>query len=279
VIRKGCRNDDIIARLGGDEFVILLPNTSAHEAESILKRITDLSIREKVCNLDLSISFGSETKTNGDEYIQDIVKNAEDQMYRNKHRGSAAIRSKAIDLTLNTLYEKSSWEQLHSVRVSELCVEIASEMYHDDRLIEQIRLAGLMHDIGKIEIDVDILNKPNALDTDEWEEMKRHPEIGYRILRTSKEFSEIADFVLEHQERWDGKGYPRGLEGEGISLQARIIAVADSYDAMRTNRTYRKTLSGQEAVEEMRRCSGTQFDPSVVRVLLSILQDKAASSM
>jgi putative nucleotidyltransferase with HDIG domain len=233
-----------------------------------------LSSREKVRNLGLSISFGHKTKNNRQEDIQDIVKCAEDQMYRNKHPGYSTIRSKAIDLTLSALFEKSSWEKQHSVRVSELCAKIATGMHHDNTLIAQIRLAGLLHDIGKSEIDVEILNKPNALDTDEWEKMKRHPEIGYRILKTSEEFSEIAGFALEHHERCDGKGYPRGLEGEGISLQARIIAVADSYDAMTTNRTYSRTLSEQEAVEEMRRCSGTQFDPSVVRVLMEILQDK-----
>jgi HD-GYP domain-containing protein (c-di-GMP phosphodiesterase class II) len=117
-------------------------------------------------------------------------------------------------------------------------------------------------------IDEKILNKPKKLNSDDWTEIKRHSEIGYRILSSVNEFSEIADYVLEHQEYWNGKGYPRGLEGEEISIQARIIAVADAFDAMTTNRTYGKALSEEEAMNEIRRCSGTQFDPTIARVFI-----------
>jgi diguanylate cyclase len=274
VIRRGCRADDIVARLGGDEFVVLLPNTTHQEAESFLKRIADLSEKEKVCSLDVSISFGCRTKYGKEESIQDVFKSAEDHMYRNKLSESSGMRSRTIGLIMNALYEKYNREQLHSIRVSELCAVISSRMHFGDEYVAQVRMAGLLHDIGKIEIDGLILNKPVALNPDEWEEMKRHPEIGYRILSSVNEFMPIADFVLEHQERWDGKGYPRGLAGERISLQARIIAVADSYDAMTTNRTYGRALSEGEAVDEMERCSGTQFDPSVVKALTEIIREK-----
>ncbi len=274
VFKMGCRADDIVARFGGDEFVVLLPKTTSSEAEDFVARITDLSRKEKMCDLDISISLGHQTKTTRDENMHSVFKSAEDLMYRKKLSESAGMRSKTITLIMSALFEKHSREQLHSIRVSELCAAIASGMNHDDESVAQIRMAGLLHDIGKIEIDGTILNKPSTLNPDEWEEMKKHPEIGYRILSSVHEFSSIADFVLEHQERWDGKGYPRGLAGEAISLQARIIAVADSYDAMTANRTYGRTLSVEEAVSEMKQCSGTQFDPSVVRVLLAVIQAK-----
>ena len=125
-----------------------------------------------------------------------------------------------------------------------------------------------MHDIGKIGIDDKTLNKPAKLTDEEWAEMRKHPEIGQRILSSATEFSEIGDYIFEHQERWDGKGYPRGLKGEEILLQARIIAVADAYDAMTTATSYRKALSKKEAMDEIKRCSGTQFDPTIAKIFV-----------
>ncbi|MBK5247004.1 MAG: diguanylate cyclase, partial [Peptostreptococcaceae bacterium] len=208
VIKNGCRADDIIARLGGDEFVIILPKTDVFETERIIKRIKDLSLKEKVGNIDISISFGYATKSNEGENIQEIFKYAENLMYRHKFSESSGIRSKTIDLTMKTLYKKSIIEKLHSIKVSEFCEAIATKMDFSENDVYQIKIAGLMHDIGKIEIDEKILNKPEKLSKDEWERMQRHPEIGYRILSSVNEFSVIADDILEHHERWDGKGYP-----------------------------------------------------------------------
>ena len=268
VIKKGCRADDIITRLGGDEFVIILPKTNGFEAEKVIKRIKDLALEEKVGSLDISISFGYGTKTNEEENIQEVFKNAEDHMYKHKIYESSSTRSKTIDLIMNTLYEKNKREMLHSKRVSEICEAIATKMNFDKDDSNRIRIAGLMHDIGKIGIDEKILNKPEKLNNDEWTEMKRHCEIGYRILSSVNEFSEIAVYVLEHQEYWNGKGYPRGLKGEEISMKARIIAIADAFDAMTSHRTYGKTMSEDEAINEIRRCSGTQFDPTIARVFI-----------
>lgn len=263
VIRKGCRADDIIARLGGDEFVIILPNTDAFKTEQIVKRIKGLLLKEKIGSIDISITFGHETKNNKEEDIQEIVKNTEDHMYRHKLSESSSMKSKTIDLIMNTLFEKNNREMLHSKRISEICEDIATKMNFNKDDINQIRTAGLMHDIGKIGIDEKILNKTQKLSSGEWKEIERHSEIGYRILSSVNEFSEIAEHVLEHHEKWNGEGYPRGLRGEEISLQARIIAVADAFDAMTRDRTYGKALSEEEAINEIRRCSGTQFDPEI----------------
>jgi diguanylate cyclase (GGDEF)-like protein/PAS domain S-box-containing protein/putative nucleotidyltransferase with HDIG domain len=268
LIKKGCKADDIIARVGGDEFVILLPKTDVSEAEQIIKQIKELSSKEKIGGIDISISFGCESKKNEEEDIQEIFKNAEDRMYRHKLYESLSMKNKTIDLIMNTLYEKNNREMLHSKRVSEICEAIAIHMNFDMDAINQMRIAGLIHDIGKMGIDDKILNKPESLTIDELYEIRRHPEIGYRILSSANEFSEMADAILKHHERWDGKGYPQGLKGEEISLQARIIAVADSYDAMTGDRPYRKGLSEEEAIAEIKRCSATQFDANIARVLI-----------
>ncbi len=126
-----------------------------------------------------------------------------------------------------------------------------------------------MHDIGKIGIGETVLSSANRLDQEEWQEMRRHCEIGYRILASVNEFSQIATFVLEHHERFDGGGYPKGLIGEEISLQARIIAVADAYDAMTKKRTYQTAKTKEEAIAELMRCSGKQFDARVVDIFIN----------
>ena len=268
MIKENCRNDDIIARFGGDEFIILLPNTTSDETEIILERIHKSLSKEYIKGVELSVSFGRHTKTNENESIELIAKNAEDNMYRNKLLSGASIRSKTVDIIMNTLYEKNNREMLHSKRVSAICEKIAIQMSLDRDTIEQLKVAGLVHDIGKIGIEENILNSPNKLTDEQWLEMKKHSEIGYRILSGSEEFSEIAKFVLEHQGKWDGTGYPRGLSGLDISLEARVIALADAFDAMTRPRTYGRVYAIKEALEEIKGCAGSHFDPSIANMFV-----------
>ncbi|MEI7885721.1 MAG: PAS domain S-box protein, partial [Clostridia bacterium] len=246
VILQGCRADDIIARLGGDEFVILLPKTNAVEAEDIINRISGLAAVEKIGSINISIAFGFDSKKQMDISLQDVLKQAEDYMYKDKLYNRLSIRSKTIDIIATALFEKSKREALHSKRVSEICEAIAIEMKMDKYQINQLKTAGLLHDIGKIGIDEKILNKAGSLNAEEWEVIKGHPETGWRILSSASEFTELAGFVLEHHERWDGTGYPKGLHGVEISLPARIIAIADAYEAMTGKRSYRESL-GEKA--------------------------------
>jgi len=271
IIKMGCRADDIVARLGGDEFVIILPNTDKNETERVISRIQNLAAKEKVESLDISISFGFETKIKKKQNILDTFKEAEDHMYRHKLYESSSMRSNMIDVIMHTLYEKNPREMQHSKRVSEVSQTIAALLRLDKDEVSQIGIAGLMHDIGKIGIDEKLLNSAKKLNTDEWKEIKRHSEIGYRILSSANEFSEIALFVLDHHERWDGKGYPKGLKGDAISLPGRIIAIADAFDAMTSERTYKNMLSLSECLDEMRSCSGTQFDPAIAKVFIESL--------
>lgn len=263
-----CRENDIIARIGGDEFVLILPKTDSHSALQIVDRIKSILIFECKNSVDLSISFGYSTKTSEYDSILEVMADAENDMYRHKLSAKSSIRSQTIDMIMNTLFEKSNRESLHSMRVSKLCELIAVNMNLDKDEVNQIKIAGLLHDIGKIGVNEKILNKKNKLNDDEWNEIKKHPESGWRILSAVKEFSEVANYVLEHHERWDGRGYPKGLKEENISLQARIIVVADAYDAMTSLRSYQKGSSKEEAIKELKRCSGFQFDPKIVEVFI-----------
>ncbi|MDH8678712.1 diguanylate cyclase [Fusibacter bizertensis] len=268
-INQGCRIDDIIARIGGDEFIIILPNTDEIDAEHVIARINEFSSKCKVQELALSISFGFSTKISMEQTIEDIFRIAEDNMYRHKLYESASIKNKMVSLIMNTLYEKNPREQLHSKRVSAICETIAHSMNFSSDNIALIKIAGLMHDIGKIGINEKVLNSTEKLSDDEWKEIQRHPEVSYRILNSCNEFSEIANFALEHHERWDGRGYPKGLKGEKISVQARIIAIADSFDAMTSERTYKDVLSYKDAIQEIKDNAGTQFDPTIALLFVS----------
>lgn len=268
VLKKECRENDIISRIGGDEFIILLPNTDAKNAEVIIDRINTTIKNEKIDNVILSISVGFAIKQEKSESITEVFMKAEDNMYRNKLVESNSVRSNTIDLIMNTLFEKNDREMLHSERVGYLSAAIAENMIFTNNEINEIKLAGQMHDIGKIGISEAVLNNPKKLNYEEHQEIKRHSEIGYRILSSVNELSQISNYVLEHHERFDGSGYPKGIKGDEISLQARIITIADAYDAMTKERTYRKALSKEEAIAELKKCSGTQFDSDIVNIFV-----------
>ncbi len=273
ILKCACRADEIIARLGGDEFGIVLVNTDAAEASIIVNRLKDLISNTKVAGIILSVSFGCETKEKAEQSLSETIASAENHMYAHKIVERASMRSKTVEMIMSALFEKSDREAQHSQRVSELCEAIAIRMNFDYDDVEQIRMAGLVHDIGKIGINEAILNKNAVLDENEWVSMKRHPEAGWRILSTKVEFSDVAQFALCHHERFDGNGYPKGLKGEEIPIQARIIAIADAFDAMTSERSYRKPLSFDIAIQEIKKCSGSQFDPRIVDVFIEIVSE------
>lgn len=264
VISSCCRDIDIISRIGGDEFTIILPNVSLESARILANRIQSRAKDFNIEGIQLSFSLGIATKEKKEEHVKEIFKVMEDELYRNKLWETQSMRSKTIDLVLQTLYEKNHREMLHSKRVSTLSESLAKALQLTDVEIEEIKLAGLMHDIGKIGIDETILNKPNKLDADEWERMKQHSEIGYRILSSVGDFSKISQIVLHHHENYNGTGYPSGLLGEGILLGARIIRIADSYDAMTGERTYNTALTKEQATSELIKNAGSMFDEKLV---------------
>lgn len=271
VMKKYVPASDVIARIGGDEFVILFIETQETQAKLILHKIYTEMPNEVVESVHLSISYGVHTKTKEEENIADIFKVAEDDMYNLKLSQTASMRTNTINIIMKTLFEKSEREEKHSKRVSEFCVKMGNKLQLSSQEISELRVASTMHDIGKIAVDISILNKPGKLSDIEWLEVKRHPEVGYRILNSITEFAHLAKIVLCHHERWDGTGYPKRIAGESIPLMARIIGVADAYDAMTVGRPYRDPLSFEAAKKELKDHRGTQFDPKIVDVFLDIL--------
>lgn len=267
-LKRACREDDIIARIGGDEFVLILPNTDEEKGNLVIDRIKDELRQERVFNFEVSVSFGSSTKYRVGEDIADIFKRAEDDMYRNKLIEGQEMRIRTVDKALLSLYLISPYEAAHSRRVSELARRLAKKMNFSDLSLREIERIGLVHDIGKIAIDRSILLKNTPLTKDEEVILKKHPEVGYRMLDSVHEMRDMAKIVLHHHERWDGKGYPKGLSGRKIPLGSRIISVCGAYDYMTGDTHYRKALDKAQAIEEMRKNRGIQFDPEIVDVFL-----------
>lgn len=268
IIETNCKEIGFAARIGGDEFLMLLKNTSSEEADVIIENIKEKAKKTIVQSIALSISFGHSTKSYSNQLIHEVYRVAEDLMYREKLLEIPSMRSNAIETILNTLYEKDEKSEIHSRKVSDLCEQLALKMGLSHQEVSTVKTAGLLHDIGKIIIPTDILTKSGKLTSDEYSVIKNHTEIGFRILNSIPNMREIAIIVLNHHERFDGTGYPRGVVQDDIPFLSRIICVADAFDAMISERTYKKTLTLEEAKNELIRYSGTQFDPKIVSVVI-----------
>ena len=269
MIRDSVSTSDVVARLGGDEFGIIIPNASTDQMMAIEERMKEKITFFSIQEVGISISLGSAIKFDPNETIDHIIKEAEENMYKRKVLESRSMRSAAIKTILETLTNKYDVEKIHSEKVSQYCYEMGNVLHLSKESIEELKLAGLLHDIGKISIPDRILSKPGKLDDQEWEIMKRHTINGYNILHAADEYSNLALYALTHHERYDGKGYPKGLSKDDIPLFSRIISVADAYEAMTADRPYRKAPGKAYAIQELVRCKHTQFDPFIVDLFIS----------
>ena len=221
----------------------------------------------------ISISLGCATRNSMEESLVDTIKLAEDYMYRDKLLQSRSLHSSIISSMKTTLFEKSQETEEHAQRMIKLSRAIGNKMKLKDEQLNELELLSTLHDIGKIGISDAILNKPEMLSDEEWLEMKKHPLIGYRIAKSSHELASIAEYIMYHHERWDGKGYPSGLKEEEIPLLSRILAVVDAYDAMTEDRSYRKAMTKEAAIEEIRNNMGKQFDPNISQIFIDIINE------
>ncbi len=261
---------------------VVIMATAVGDAETAIKcvRLGAYDYFTKPYNLDevaLSVARALNTRRLELEVL-DYQQHLEEKVkvQADKIRDSFMNAVTALALALDA---KDEYTSGHSGRVSEISVVIAKELGMHDGALENIRLAGLIHDIGKIGVKEAVLNKPGMLTPEEFEHIKTHPAIGERILKPIVEEQEILDMVRLHHERFDGRGYPDGLSGEQIPVGAAIMALADAYDAMTSDRPYRKSLGNAVAVEEIKKGSGTQFTPSVVEAFLRVERIIAADDV
>ncbi len=244
-IKKAVRKQDFLARTAGDEFAIIMPYADRNIAEKTIKKIrkTTKRCKEHRLPIPLYVSIGYAMVDDENTNIKEAQKTAENNMYREK-----------------------------------LAVKLAQMMNMNQRQIDDIKLLAMFHDIGKVGVPDNILFKKGPLTYNERLKMQRHTEIGHRIAVSSPELAHISDWILLHHEWWDGNGYPLGIEGEEIPLECRILAVVDAYDAMTKDRPYRSAMRHEEAIAELKRCAGTQFDPSLVEQFLKVLEEEAETA-
>jgi diguanylate cyclase (GGDEF)-like protein/PAS domain S-box-containing protein len=268
VLKETFKQKTIISRIGGDEFAVLLPNISLELLQQYKDQLKLEVNKQKIENIELSLAIGYELKKSIEENCDEILKLAENRMYRHKSIEGSSIRKRAISAILQTLTEKYDTEREHSERVSHLCRLVGQQLKLREDELNGLEQAGMFHDIGKISIPDSILDKPGRLTDEEYDIIKTHTEVGYQILRAADEYSDLAIHALHHHERWDGKGYPSGLKGKDIPLFSRIIGVADAYEAMTAVRLYRPKMSKENAISEIKKYSGTQFDPKIASVFV-----------
>lgn len=274
VIKDSFRQEDLIARIGGDEFAVLLPNCDDDAVKRGHKRIQVAVNNYNQENPQLlSISTGFAVGTNEHVSLNNIFKEADNNMYREKLHRKQSIRSALVQTMMKALEARDFITEGHGDRLQNLVVKMGKSINFSESQIKDLHLFAQFHDIGKVGISDKILFKPGPLTAEEASEMQRHCEIGHRVALSSPDLVPIADWILKHHEWWNGKGYPMGLKGEEIPLECQILAIADAYDAMTSNRPYRKPMSHEKAISELKKCAGTQFDPYLVGKFIELLNN------
>jgi diguanylate cyclase (GGDEF)-like protein/putative nucleotidyltransferase with HDIG domain len=292
IIQTAKRRIDSAARVGGEEIAVLAPNSDQHAAYILAERLRR-EVRDTFANepFDLTISLGLANFPQHGRGAEDLIRAADQALYAAKElgrdrsvvysdemaqrlleiRGTARSEHKSTVMALAEVIDiRDAGTAAHSQTVGSYAEALARELGLSQEDVERVRFAGIVHDVGKIAVPDSIMRKRGWLEPDDWEHMRQHPEIGAKIL-SGANLPEIGSWVLAHHERPDGRGYPYGLAGEDIPLEARILAVADAYEAMTSDRVYRSALPPDQAREELRRCAGSQFDAIVVEAFLRLL--------
>ncbi len=279
VLRQACRSEDVVARFGSDEFVILLPRTQLKEALAFSRRVTRAFDSKQVEEMPLTISTGVAVKTGLHQDTRAVLREAEDNLNKNKLTESRSGKSAVVEALLKTLAEKSFETEAHTRNMQEIALSIGEKVGLPDSELNRLSLLITLHDIGKINIPGELLTKKGALTEPEWQIMKEHSETGYRIAQATEAFAHVAEDILSHHERWDGSGYPRGLQGEAIPLLARITALADAYEVMHNGRPYKQAMPHQAIITEIKACAGSHFDPQLTELTLEIIDGVQGSGV
>ena len=270
------RQGDILARIGGDEFAILLPYTTSEDAHSFCERIKKTCKQDKIEPIHLrpNVSLGYATQEGEYKDINSLLKEVDRNMYQDKLFNSKSREKHFLEAFHIILAERDPHTSDHAQRLQELALSLGKRVGLTEYQLGNLKLLALLHDIGKIGIPDSILFKTYILTPSEWEKMREHSLIGYRMAKNIPDFAPIAQEILYHHEHWDGTGYPEGLKGEKIPLLSRIISIIDAYDVMQSRRPYKGLISKTKALKEVKRCAGTQFDPQLVEIFLKIENSK-----
>lgn len=278
ILRHVVAENAVTARIGGDEFVVLLTGIEEGQLEALAKQVQRLA-GEYSANIaeqfPLQISVGYRYRPYcepGASELDQMLKEADDDMYRQKLSSTQSNRNVVVQTIMKMLEIRDFATEGHSQRMAELSVALADWIGLSPQSKNDILLLAQFHDIGKIGVSDKILLKPGPLTPEERKEMERHSEIGHRIAMAIPEFLPVADLILKHHEWWNGQGYPLGLRAETIPVENRIISITDAYDAMTSDRPYRKAMSHEQAAAELVRCKGSQFDPHLVDRFLVMME-------
>ncbi len=273
--------NQVVARIGGDEFAAVLPDVSEQELTEAIARLKKAvkakNPRRKSARLPLQVSAGYALAKGPNYDMHELLKQADRFMYREKLRQAVGRQGTLLNTLKDMLAARDYITEGHASRMQTLVLALAEKADIKITSLLDIGLFAQFHDIGKVGIPDAILNKKGPLDREEWLTMQLHAEIGHRIAKGSDELAPIADWILKHHERWDGKGYPLGLSGEDIPVECRILAIVDAYDAMTNDRPYRKAMTPEEAMAELRKCAGSQFDPRLLELFFAVLEDTRAA--
>ncbi|MGE5370410.1 MAG: diguanylate cyclase domain-containing protein [Solirubrobacterales bacterium] len=274
LIRNSFREGDVVSRVGGDEFAIVLPNSPAAVVEESCRRIERNVAEYNAANPDLplSISSGFAIRTDGNRRMMDLFREADNQMYRRKLHSSRSARSAIVQTLMKALEARDYITEGHADRLQGIVAAVGMVLGLPERRISDLRLLAQFHDIGKVGIPDRILFKPARLTDEEYWEMRRHSDIGHKIAQSAPDLAPISDWILKHHEWWNGEGYPVGLAGENIPLECRILALADAYDAMTSDRPYRNAMTHEDAVCELNKYAGVQFDPDLVERFIRVVE-------
>ncbi|HWP96516.1 MAG TPA: HD domain-containing phosphohydrolase [Syntrophomonadaceae bacterium] len=273
-IIQGCADQDsIISRIGGDEYAVIIPACDHAQMESIYAAIKERAVehskREPDMPLDISIGFA--LRLDSSMSMADLFREADNNMYREKLHSHQSGHSGLISGLMQALLERDLITSHHVERIDYLVITLGEALELSRSALLDLRLLGQFHDIGKVGVPDSILLKPGTLTEEERAEMQRHSEIGYRIARAASDLQPVADWILKHHEWWNGQGYPLGLHGKEIPLECRILAICDAYEAMTSDRPYRRALSHQHALQELQLCAGSQFDPGLVEIFIHLM--------
>ncbi|MBP1764980.1 MAG: diguanylate cyclase with sensor [Firmicutes bacterium] len=273
ILESGVHKPDYVARIGGDEFVIVVFNPTNQQMETLNQYYVS-QIESHNCtspHLPLSVSFGWAIDNNSN--IEHIFKTADNNMYRTKMYKNQSVRSSIVKLMMKALEAKDHITEGHADRLGDLLENIGRKLEFSQAQLADLRLFANFHDIGKVGISESILKKPAKLTDEEVVIMRQHSEIGFRIAKSSLDLEPIAEWILYHHEHWNGDGYPFAIAGEQIPLPCRILAIVDAYDAMTSDRPYRKAMSKKDAIQEINRCTGTQFDPTIAELFINLISE------